>query len=127
MNNRIRDVRKSISLNQDDFAKKLGLTKNYISLVETGQRNLSEQSIKVLCTEFNINEEWLRTGEGEMYDIPVDDLALVVSDLIEKSDPVYDIIVDILKTYGTLDDKSKSVIQNFILQVADATKSREKN
>lgn len=127
MNNRIRDVRKSIPLNQDDFAKKLGLTKNYISLVETGQRNLSEQSIKVLCAEFNINEEWLRSGEGEMHDIPVDDLALVVSDLIEKSDPVYDIIVDILKTYRKLDDKSKSVIQSFILQVADTAKSREKN
>lgn len=62
-----------------------------------------------------------------MYDIPIDDLALVVSDLIEKSDPVYDIIVDILKTYGTLDDKSKSVIQNFILQVADTAKNKEKN
>lgn len=127
MVNRMIHVRKQNKLNQEEFAERLNLSRNFINQVENGKRNLSDRTILDICREFNINEEWLRTGEGEMYDIPVDDLALVVSDLIEKSDPVYDIIVDILKTYGTLDDKSKSVIQNFILQVADATKSREKN
>lgn len=120
-------VRKQNKLNQEEFAERLNLSRNFINQVENGKRNLSDRTILDICREFNINEEWLRTGEGEMYDIPVDDLALVVSDLIEKSDPVYDIIVDILKTYGTLDDKSKSVIQNFILQVADTAKNKEKN
>lgn len=127
MVNRMIHVRKQNKLNQEEFAERLNLSRNFINQVENGKRNLSDRTILDICREFNINEEWLRTGEGEMYDIPVDDLALVVSDLIEKSDPVYDIIVDILKTYGTLDDKSKSVIQNFILQVADTAKNKEKN
>lgn len=66
MNERIKALRKDLKLSQDVFAEKLGLTKNYISLVENGNRNLSEQSIKVLCSMFNVNEEWLRTGNGEM-------------------------------------------------------------
>ena len=61
-----------------------------------------------------------------MYDIPIDDFTLVISDLIEKSDHVYDVIIDILKTYRTLDDKSKTVIQNFILQLTEAMKNKDK-
>lgn len=67
MNERIKTLRKELGLSQDVFAEKLGLTKNYISLVENGNRNLSEQSIKVLCSTLHVNEEWLRTGTGAMF------------------------------------------------------------
>lgn len=67
MNERIKALRKELKMSQDVFAEKLGLTKNYISLVENGNRNLSEQSIKVLCSILNVNEDWLRTGNGEMF------------------------------------------------------------
>lgn len=67
MNERIKLLRKELGLSQDAFAEKLGLTKNYISLVENGNRNLSEQSIKVLCSTLNVKSEWLRTGNGEMF------------------------------------------------------------
>lgn len=67
MNNRIKALRKNLGLSQDTFADKLGLTKNYISLVENGNRNLSEQSIKVLCSIFNVNEDWIRYGKGNMF------------------------------------------------------------
>lgn len=66
VNERIKALRKELKMSQDVFAEKLGLTKNYISLVENGNRNLSEQSIKVLCSILNVNEEWLRTGNGKM-------------------------------------------------------------
>ena len=67
MNKRICDVRKSQNLNQQDFADKLGLTKNFISLLETGSREPSDRTIKDICREFSVNEKWLRTGEGEMF------------------------------------------------------------
>ena len=67
MNERIKTLRKELKMSQDVFAEKLGLTKNSISLVENGNRNLSEQSIKVLCSILNVNEEWLRTGNGKMF------------------------------------------------------------
>lgn len=52
---------------QDTFAKKVGLTKNYISLVETGNRSLADRTVKDICRIFDVNEEWLRNGTGEMF------------------------------------------------------------
>lgn len=67
MNERIKLLRKELNLSQELFADRLGLTKNYISLVENGNRNLSEQSQKILCSLYNVNEEWLKSGTGEMF------------------------------------------------------------
>ena len=67
MNTRITQIRKHENMNQDEFANALGLTKNFISLVETGKREPSERTIRDICREFNVNEDWLRTGEGEMF------------------------------------------------------------
>jgi transcriptional regulator with XRE-family HTH domain len=63
----IKQLRKSLGMSQEKFAKEIGLTKNFISLVETGQRNLSTQSIKLICQLFNVDVEWLETGKGEMF------------------------------------------------------------
>ena len=67
MDEQIKQLRKSLGMSQEKFAKEIGLTKNFISLVETGQRNLSTQSIKLICRLFDVNKEWLETGKGEMF------------------------------------------------------------
>ena len=114
MNDRIKKIRKKLSMTQKEFAEKLGLTKNYISLVETGQRNLSDQSIKVLCTEFNINEEWLRTGKGDMFIVLEDKTAILVTDIIDNTDsPFYSSVLRMMKNYKELDPKSQDVIDDF--------------
>lgn len=66
MNKRIQEVRKAAGLNQDDFAAKLNLTKNFISLVETGKREPSERTINDICRAFNTRKEWLISGSGDM-------------------------------------------------------------
>lgn len=66
MNNRIYEVRRKLGLTQDDFAKKLGLSRNFIYLIEKGEREPSTRTISDICREFRINEHWLRTGEGKM-------------------------------------------------------------
>lgn len=99
MNERIKALRKVLGMSQDIFAEKLGLTKNYISLIENGNRNLSEQSVKVLCREFNVNEEWLRNGTGEMF-LPTDrnaDIARLTKQLPdEESDSFKNRLISIL-------------------------------
>lgn len=67
MNERIKALRESLKKSQEEFGKDLGLTRNYISLVENGNRNLSGQTIKLLCSMFNVNEDWLLTGNGNMF------------------------------------------------------------
>ncbi|KOS60874.1 helix-turn-helix domain-containing protein [Lysinibacillus agricola] len=64
---RIKELRKILKLSQEEFGDSIGLTKSSISNVEKGVRNVTEQHIKLITSAFNINEHWLRTGEGEMF------------------------------------------------------------
>jgi transcriptional regulator with XRE-family HTH domain len=70
MNKRLREVRKTLNINQSDFALKIGMAQSGYSQVETGENTLTEQNIKLICLIYGVNETWLRTGEGEMF-IPV--------------------------------------------------------
>ena len=67
MNERIKEVRKTLGKTQDEFSKKIGLSRNFIAQVEIGTKVPSERTINDICRIFSVNEEWLRTGEGEMF------------------------------------------------------------
>lgn len=108
MNERIKLLRKTLGLSGEKFGNKLGLTRMTISNLEHNRYNLTEQTIKLICREYNVNEDWLRTGNGEMFNtldtISLDDLA---SDL----EPLE---LDILKAYFTLDkDIRLKAIEHF--------------
>ncbi len=77
MHERIKLIRKSvknaktgkIGYTQTDFAEKLGMSRSYLSQIEIDDPNaiVSDKTISLICKEFNVNEEWLRTGSGEMF------------------------------------------------------------
>ena len=73
MNTRLKDLRtkylkaRGITLSQKDFADKIGLSENYIWMIEKGDRVPSERTISDICREFGVNEVWLRTGDGEPF------------------------------------------------------------
>lgn len=64
MNERIKLLRQHLEMTMEEFGAKLGVTKTTISRWEKGERAISEQTVKLLCNEFNVNEDWLRTGTG---------------------------------------------------------------
>ena len=64
MKERIRQLRKTLGLNQADFGAKVGVKGNTIGNYELGLRNPSDLVILSICREFGVNELWLRTGEG---------------------------------------------------------------
>lgn len=66
MKDRIRQVRKDNNLSMEKFGERIRITKSSVSLLESGKNSPSEQTFKLICDEFNINEDWLRTGKGEM-------------------------------------------------------------
>lgn len=66
MNERIKQIRAAYGLTQQQFADKLGLSRNFIAMVEVGGREPSSRTISDICREFNVEETWLRTGEGDM-------------------------------------------------------------
>lgn len=64
---RVRELRKELQLTLEKFGKPLGVGKTAISKIENGERGLTDQMILAICREYNVDENWLRTGEGEMF------------------------------------------------------------
>lgn len=66
MNERIKELRKVLGLSQDEFGRRLGLTRGAITNIELNKTEPKPLLIDLICREFDVNETWLRTGEGEM-------------------------------------------------------------
>ena len=67
MNDRIRVLRKALKMKQADFGRQIGLTQTSLSMIERGVNNLTDKNIKLICSAFNVSEEWLRNGTGNMF------------------------------------------------------------
>jgi transcriptional regulator with XRE-family HTH domain len=79
VNERVRQVRNALNLTQKDFGDKITLAQTYLSQIEKGNRNVTEKIFKIICHEFNVNEEWLRTGDGEMFNSYSDNILFDIS------------------------------------------------
>lgn len=97
MNIRIAEVRKAVNLTQEKFAAQLGLSRNFLWMIEKGDRVPSDRTIADICREFNVNENWLRTGEGEMFNPQDEKLAAFVGSLVaDDSEPFKRRMVELL-------------------------------
>lgn len=67
MKDRLKQLRKELHLNQQDFSEKLGINRGTLANYEVGRNEPIDAVIKLICDRFNVNEAWLRTGEGEMF------------------------------------------------------------
>ena len=67
MKDRIKLIRQNAGMTQQEFAKQIGVSRNTIATYETSVRIPIDAIVLSICREFNINETWLRTGEGNMY------------------------------------------------------------
>lgn len=67
MNTRIKQIRKAAGLTLTEFGAKIGITASSCSTIESGKNNPSNSTIRMICSEFGVNETWLRSGDGEPY------------------------------------------------------------
>lgn len=67
MNERVKEIRKTLNLTLEKFGNKLGVGKSAINKIEKGENSLTEQMFISICREFNVNPEWLRNGTGSMF------------------------------------------------------------
>lgn len=72
MNERVKELRKRLGLTQGQFGKKINMGRSNLSLIESGKVNVSPRVVNDICEKFQVNEEWLRSGKGEIFKI-VDD------------------------------------------------------
>lgn len=89
MNERLKKLRKALNLTQQEFADKIGIKRNSFANYETGRNTPMDAIIVSICREFNVSEEWLRNGVGDMF-LPTDrnaDIAKLTKQLLnEESD-----------------------------------------
>lgn len=67
MNERLKKLRKTLDMTQQEFADRIGIKRNSLANYETGRNTPIDAIIVSICREFNVNEEWLREGKGEMF------------------------------------------------------------
>lgn len=67
VNERIKELRERLGMSQTEFAESLNLKRNSISLIEVGKRNPSDRTILDICNKFDVSEDWLRSGTGEVF------------------------------------------------------------
>lgn len=91
MNERIKELRKALNLTQSDFGEKIGVKGNTITNYESGLRIPSDAVVLSICRDFNVNLNWLRTGEGEMFmELDADDeIAAYVARTLKDEKAVY--------------------------------------
>ena len=113
MQDRVKKVRQSLDLSQEAFGRALGVTKTAICGIEAGRRGLTEQMAKSICREFDVSEEWLRDGTGEMFRTHDDETAALVYNFLadaEKDDFCADLL-ELIRTYEQLDPESRQLVQ----------------
>ena len=122
MYKRLIKLRKELNLTQADFGLKINLTRSSIANIETGQRGLTDRTISDICRVFNVNEEWLRTGEGPMFRPKKgldNELAEHIAKLIQTDDELTKaFILELLK----LSPEEMEVIKKILLNVSDYIK-----
>lgn len=110
MKDRLKALRKELGLTQERFAERLRMKRNSIANYEIGRNEPIDAVISLICKEFNVNEEWLRTGKGPMYNIQKDDYTKIAVD-IDKNDPrARKIIMD----YWNLSSNDKKLFMDFM-------------
>lgn len=118
---RIRALRKHLNMNQNDLGNKIGLASNTITNYETGRRNPSNQVLELICREFNVSENWLRTGEGQMFvELPIEDEFFKAASQISKADDK--LAMQILIEYWKLDEDGKRLLRDFIIHIVEKSK-----
>lgn len=114
MRKRLREIRKKLGYTQNEFGGRIGITGSTVSDIERGKLSLTERNISLICEKLGVNKNWLKNGEGEMFDtynLPEDEITRALAS-IETSN--YENVKSLLLKYVQLDDNGKKVIDDFL-------------
>lgn len=128
MNERLKKLRKTLDLTQQKFADRLGVKRNTVGQWECGINAITDQIVFSICREFDVNEEWLRTGEGEMFEQMTEQQKLLKYTgmlLKDKDSAIVNAIQSFIVTYEQLDDTSKATLEKIAQQFVDNLKKSQ--
>lgn len=119
MNERFKQIRKALGMTQDEFSSKISLSRNFIAQIESGTKTPSDRTVSDVCREFNVNEEWLRTGNGEMFvpETKDEQISKLLADVLKCEDA--DFKKRLIVALSKLDDNGWNTLENFIDSIAN--------
>lgn len=122
INERIKTLRSTLGMKQVDFANKISRTQAVFSKYESGAIAITDRTIADICREFNVNEQWLRAGEGPMFkqqDNLDNMLTADVAKLVRSSD---EFTKKLIHNYLSLPQEARDEVKKFILKLAQEDK-----
>lgn len=125
---RIKKLRKHLDLTQQKFGERLGIKGNTVAQYELGRNEPIDAVLSLMCREFGVNEEWLRTGEGEMFEELTEQQKLMkyTARLLKNQDSaIATAIQTLIVTYEQLDDTSKATLEKIAMQYIDNLKKSQ--
>lgn len=125
MNNRVKELRTELGLSIRKFADDINLTAGTISLIENGKRNLTDRSISDICRIYHVNELWLRTGEGSMFQERTREIEIAeMTAAMYKSDEG-DFKYQLMKLIAQLTPEQVHMLREIVEQLHDGINKEE--
>lgn len=126
MNKRIKELRKALGLTQQEFADKIGVKRNSMANYETGRNTPIDAIVVSICRIFNVSEEWLRTGQGEMFkQLSQAELAARTVGEALSSDNKF--IQSVFIALGRLTPAEWQLVEKFVTSVEEELKKDSQN
>ncbi|WP_306542065.1 helix-turn-helix domain-containing protein [Acidaminococcus intestini] len=125
MNERIKELRKALGLTQQKFADKIGVKQNTVAQYEMGRNQPIDTVITLICKEFNVNEDWLRYGDGKMFrpQNRNDELTSFMGDILK--DDIPDFRTRLVSVLARLDTEEWRLLEKMARKLLDEMKKEE--
>ncbi len=131
MNERLKKLRKTLELTQQEFADRIGIKRNTLATYESGRNEPIDAVVSLICREFNVHEKWLRNG-GSDDDMFIklnedEELAMYTQMLLDSTtdDVIANMIKKFICIYEKLDSDSKKILMNIADELIDTRNKKE--
>lgn len=110
---RLKELRNHLNMNQADFAKSLGIGQSTLAMMEVGKREIGERHIKTICALYNVDEDWLKKGVGEMFKITKKS---IIEELAENY-KLKETEIAVIKAFVELSPESRSGVLDYVKNI----------
>lgn len=127
-NERVRELRKTLGLTLVKFGEAIGISNPAVSMIESGKSNVSDRTRWAICQAFNVSEEWLRTGEGEMFRTRSRDeeIAAFIGSITLRNDPGDDFKRRLIHVLARLSTEDWRLLEDLATRLAEEEKEKDR-
>jgi len=121
---RIRKLRKSLGLNQQEFAKRIGIARGYLSELESGKKPAPDRILKLISHTFGVSYEWLKYGKGEMWEKGGEEVPVWLREKLKTmGSKDIELLKELIELIEALNEEEKEFLKMILKKQAEKKKS----